>query len=129
MATASLNPVDSFGDTRVLIVEDEPFIAWDLAQAVESAGGVVIGPAATVAQALALVQASVLGAAILDVNLPDGHIGPVLESLRQHVAVVIHSGVGLPQELRDRFSHVPVYFKPTPAEVLTRRLVSLRRQA
>lgn len=126
---ATPNSSDRFDDTRVLIVEDEPFIAWDLAQAVESAGGVVIGPAATIAQALALIQASVLEAAILDVNLPDGHIGPVLESLRQDVAAVIHSGVGLPQELRDRFPHIPVYFKPTPAEVLTKRLFSLRRQA
>jgi DNA-binding NtrC family response regulator len=120
---------DRLDDTRVLIVEDEPFIAWDLAQAVESAGGVVIGPAATVAHALALIQASVLEAAILDVHLPDGHIGPVLESLRRHVAVVIHSGVGLPHEVAERFPHVPVYFKPTPSEVLTTRLFSLRRSA
>jgi DNA-binding NtrC family response regulator len=129
MIMATPHSSDKFDDTRVLIVEDEPFIAWDLAEAVESAGGVVIGPAATVVQALALIQASVLEAAILDVNLPDGHIGPVLESLRKHVAVVVHSGVGLPQEVRDRFPHVPVYFKPTPPEVLTRRLISLRIQA
>ena len=118
---------DRFDEARVLIVEDEPFIAWDLVQAVESAGGVVIGPAATVAQALALVQASVLEGAILDVNLPDGHIGPVLESLRQHVAVIIHSGVGLPLEVKERFPGVPFYFKPTPTGVLTTRLAfSLR---
>jgi DNA-binding response OmpR family regulator len=121
---------DRFEDARVLIVEDEPFIAWDLVQAVESAGGVVIGPAATVAQALALVQASIIEAAILDVNLPDGHIGPVLESLRQHVAVIIHSGVGLPPDVRERFPTVPLYFKPTPPQVLTSRLaLSLRGPA
>ena len=126
---ATQNSSASFDGTRVLIVEDEPFIAWDLAQAVESAGGIVIGPAATLAQALALIHGSILEGAILDVNLPDGHIGPVLDSLREHVAVVIHSGVGLPQEVRERFPHIPVYFKPTPAEVLTKRLFSLRRQA
>ena len=129
MNITTLNAVDRLDNTRVLIVEDEPFIALDLVQAVESAGGIVIGPAATVAQALTLVKASILEAAILDVNLPDGHIGPVLETLRQHVAVVIHSGVGLTQELKDRFPHLPVYFKPTPAEVLTRRLLTLRRPA
>ena len=123
------NSSDRFDNARVLIVEDEPFIAWDLAQAVESAGGIVIGPAATLAQALALIHGSVLEAAILDVNLPDGHIGPVLESLRHHVAVVIHSGVGLPHEVKERFPHLPLYFKPTPAEVLTMRLISLRKQA
>ena len=129
MILATPNSSDRFDNTRVLIVEDEPFIAWDLAQAVESAGGIVIGPAATLAQALALIQTSAVEAAILDVNLPDGHIGPVLESLRQHVAVVIHSGVGLPNEVKERFPHVPVYFKPTTAEVLTRRLISLRGRA
>lgn len=129
MIMATSKPSNRFDNTRVLIVEDEPFIAWDLAQAVESAGGIVIGPAATLAQALALIHASGVEAAILDVNLPDGHIGPVLESLHQHVAVVIHSGVGLPNEVKERFPHVPVYFKPTPAEVLTMRLISLRRRA
>ena len=119
---------ESFNEARVLIVEDEPIIAWDIVEAVQSAGGLVVGPAATVAQALALVEASVLEAAILDVNLPDGHIGPVLASLRQHVVVIIHSAMGLPPEVKLRFPSVPVYFKPTPPQVLTTRLaLCLRR--
>jgi hypothetical protein len=36
----------------VLIVEDEPFVALDLATAVEGARGKVIGPAGTVHEAL-----------------------------------------------------------------------------
>ncbi len=127
MIVSTPNSSGKFNDSRVLIVEDEPFIAMELALAVEAAGGVVIGPAASVAEALAIVHASVLEGAILDFNLPDGHVGPVLEILRPHVAVVIHSGVGLPPEVRERFPNVPVYFKPTPVEVLTMRICSLRK--
>lgn len=116
------NAAAEFEKARILIVEDEPFIAWDLAQAVESAGGVVVGPAPTVAKALDLVQASVLEGAILDVNLPDGHIGPVLNTLREHVAVVVHSGVGLPPDIKARFPSVVVYLKPTPLGVLISHL-------
>ena len=41
---------------KVLIVEDEPFIALDLAFAVEEAGGIPLGPAPSVAQALKLIE-------------------------------------------------------------------------
>ena len=57
---------------RILIVEDEVFIALDLLQAVEDAGGEAVGPATTLAQALVLIAADGLHGAILDVNLPDG---------------------------------------------------------
>lgn len=119
------NSPASLDQVRVLIVEDEPFIALDLVCAVEDAEGVPVGPAATVRQALDLVAADGIRAAILDVNLPDGHIGPVLEVLRMEgVAVVVHTGVGLPPEVKARFPDVPVYTKPTPSSVLTRRLAS-----
>ena len=67
---------------RVLIVEDEPFIALDLAFGVEEAGGVPLGPASSVAQALRLIENELPDAAIVDVDLPDGKIGPVLAVLR-----------------------------------------------
>ena len=40
----------------ILIVEDEAFIAIDLADAITDLGGVVIGPVASVAEALALIE-------------------------------------------------------------------------
>jgi len=54
----------------VLIVEDEPFIALDLAFGVEEAGGVPLGPASSVAQALRLIENELPDAAIVDVDLP-----------------------------------------------------------
>jgi hypothetical protein len=60
----------------VLVAEDQPFIALDLALAVEDAGGKVVGPAASCEEALALLATGIVGAAILDVNLVDGAVRP-----------------------------------------------------
>ena len=48
MTNMGHNPGAALSERRVLIVEDEPFIAFDIADAIEGAGGVVVGPAATV---------------------------------------------------------------------------------
>jgi DNA-binding response OmpR family regulator len=53
---------------RVLVVEDEYFIASDLKRALADAEAVVIGPVADLAQGLALASEP-LDAAVLDVNL------------------------------------------------------------
>lgn len=111
-------------NARILIVEDEPFIALDLVQAVEQAGGDPIGPAATVEEALSLIKTDEIKAAIVDVDLPDGNIGPVLEALAPAIPVIVHTGVGLPPDLRQKFPDVPVCMKPTPAPVLAHLLAS-----
>ncbi len=113
-------------DKRILIVEDEPFIALDLACAVEDAGGEPVGPATSVRRALALVGDGGIDGAILDVDLVDGHSVPVLEVLAARgVPVVIHTGIGLPEAARDRFPAVPVHVKPTPALTLVAALAQL----
>lgn len=107
---------------KVLIVEDEPFIALDLALGVEEAGGVPLGPASSVAQALRLIEDELPDAAIVDVDLPDGNIGPVLAVLRPGVPVVVHTGVGLPETLREAHPESLVCTKPTAPSELSRRL-------
>ena len=60
---------------HVLIVEDEPLIALDLAGIVEHAGHVVAGMASDLRQAMAVADAGGVDLAFLDVNLarqPDG---------------------------------------------------------
>ncbi len=65
---------------RVLIVEDECFIADILGEAVEAAGGLVIGPFATIGEAQqALVEDVHL--AVLDVNVRDGVTYPLATQL------------------------------------------------
>lgn len=56
----------------ILIVEDEPLIAMMLEDFLAAIGKRVIGPAESVMEALALIAAGGIDAAILDVNLRDG---------------------------------------------------------
>lgn len=105
---------------RVLVVEDEMFIAFDHAEAVRAAGGEVVGPAVSVADANQLLNERHIDAAILDVNLLDGEVIPVLEALRaKGRAVVVNTGAYAPDELASRYPGLAVFGKPaTPAALI-----------
>lgn len=112
----------------ILIVEDEPFVAIDLAVTVEEAGGTVVGPAGSVLEALALIGKDRICAAILDVDLSDGDVTPVADLLiSKAIPVVIHTGVGLPVSLKKRHPNLPVFIKPAKVNVLTNKLAELIR--
>lgn len=68
---------------RILVVEDEVLIAMLLEDLLQELGCVVVGTAANVAQALALLAATKPDAAVLDVNLGAGRVYPVADALNQ----------------------------------------------
>ena len=109
---------------KILVVEDEPFIAFDLMLAIEDAGGKAIGPASTVREALELIEMGIPDGAVLDVNLPDGNVGPVIDALPAWTSIVVHTGVGLPPEVRAAHPDIPVFAKPTPPLQLLGQLAS-----
>lgn len=110
----------------VLIAEDEPFIALDLALAIEDAGGTVVGPAASVEEALALIADRTVAAAILDVNLGAQDISPVAEILLSlKIPVILQTGVEAPPDLVARFPDLIVCIKPCVAAQLVAQLVTL----
>ena len=113
----------------VLIVEDEPFIALDLATAVEEARGKVIGPAGSVREALMLIERHPVQAAVLDLNLSDGDATPIAELLTEGgVPVIFYSGSALPVALRVRYPSASAYRKPAPPVQLLNKLVALMRR-
>ncbi|TGX54978.1 response regulator [Sphingomonas gei] len=112
----------------IFIAEDEPFIALDLALAIEDADGQVIGPAASVEEALELLGAGHVDGAILDVNLVDRDITPVVVILAERgVPIILQSGVGLPAELSARFPHLTVHLKPCSPKQLIDELAFMLR--
>ncbi|MFC5519046.1 response regulator [Kaistia terrae] len=63
------NPRSASPPFVILIVEDEYLVAMELTQILEDSGYIVVGPAATVAAALALLNTTSPSACVLDVNL------------------------------------------------------------
>jgi hypothetical protein len=103
----------------ILIVEDEPLVAMDLAFEVESIDGVVVGPTATVAQALTILSDTEVAGAILDANLADRDITPVALLLWERgIPFVLHSGKGVPAELAAIIPSLPNIAKPERASAV-----------
>lgn len=65
----------------MLIVEDDIFIALEAAMRAEEAGYAVIA-ARSVKSAQRVMETETIDAAIVDFNLPDGFITPVVEALK-----------------------------------------------
>jgi len=66
---------------RVLVVEDEVMVSWLLEDMLAELGCEVVGPAARVGQALAIVDAETIDLAVLDVNLNGQKSFPVADAL------------------------------------------------
>jgi CheY-like chemotaxis protein len=67
---------------RLLVVEDEYLVAADLTSSLEAHGAEVVGPAASVQDALSLVNnGGRLDGAVLDINLRSERVYPVADLL------------------------------------------------
>lgn len=68
---------------RILLVEDEPMIAFALEDMVAELGHQVVGPAFRLAEALDLAASEAIDAAVLDVNLNEQSSYAVADVLRE----------------------------------------------
>jgi DNA-binding NtrC family response regulator len=112
---------------RVLVVEDEALIALSISEMLTEAEGVPVGPASSVREARQLIKgAAMLDAAVLDVNLADGSVTPILETLSARgIPTVIYTGGVVPEDVRHRHPGLIAHSKP----VLPARLIGELRKA
>jgi DNA-binding response OmpR family regulator len=114
---------------RVLVVEDEPLVAATLSDAVQDAGGEVVAIASSVSEARRLIRMLAFDVAVLDLNLADGEVTPVLEALHASKApTVIYSGGDLPAKVRQRHPELVALRKPVlPGRIVAEILRACRR--
>jgi CheY-like chemotaxis protein len=99
---------------RLLLVEDEPFIALDLEMLVESEGHHVVGVADTFEGAMDMAAAAAPEAAFVDLNLRDGMTGlQVARALAQGQGVAVAFITGNAEQIPSDFAGaVAVVEKP-----------------
>jgi DNA-binding response OmpR family regulator len=114
---------------RILAVEDEALIAMELEDLLEDLGHEVIGPAATVEDALGLLERARPDAAIVDANLGGVSAEPVVEALTAAgIPVVLASGYDA-QELKKLGLGAPMVGKPYSRRELAEALGTVSRVA
>ncbi|MEO8715818.1 MAG: response regulator [Acetobacteraceae bacterium] len=111
---------------RVLVLEDEMLVALLVEDMIAEFGCVVVGPAASVADAIALVEAEAIGAALLDLNLSDGGSGyAVADALAARgVPFAFVTGYGR-AALREPYRDRPILQKPFQMDALGAMLAAL----
>jgi DNA-binding response OmpR family regulator len=117
----------SLAGRTILIVEDEPLIALDIATACETVGALVLS-AATREDAARFVEDATLSAAVLDFGLKDGDAQPLCLRLNErNIPYVLHSGY---THCGDACHRGIVIAKPAaPTVVIAALLELLRRPA
>lgn len=114
---------------RVLVVEDEYFLADDLVRALTALGAETIGPYGDVNEASHVVNGDVaIDAAIMDVNLRDELVFPLARILRARqvpfVFMTGYDGTSIDAEFQD----VQLWGKPLDVLALTSELTAMIRR-
>ena len=110
---------------RVLVVEDEYFIADDIARALTSLGAEVVGPAPDLQRAEALLNEGSIDWAVLDINLQGEMVYPVAQALQKRSIPFVFATGYDQASIPSGFADVPRWEKPFDPGALARILPSL----
>lgn len=116
---------------RILVVEDDFLIALELTAILSDAGAEVVGPAQTVAAALALAEDEKLSAAILDIRLGADTATPVARRLAAgRVPFIFYTGQSKTDPLRAEWPDHTILSKPAlPASIVKAVAALIERQS
>jgi CheY-like chemotaxis protein len=111
---------------RILVVEDEMLVLIMIEDMLADLGCTSVTSAATVEKAVALTNAQVFDAAILDINLNGNDSHPVAEALTARGVPFIYSTGNTDHGSTDGYSGRPVLKKPFKFEELVTMLTRVK---
>ena len=117
-------PADLTG-CRLLVVEDEYFIADDIARAIRRIGAEVVGPVARRKDAMALIEGERLDAAVVDINLQGEAAFQLADALAERGVPFVFATGYTEATVPSRYRAVPRWEKPFNADDLARALPAL----
>lgn len=110
---------------RVLVIEDEYFIADDLCRTLDAAGAVVVGPVSTLAKAKEAIAAGTFDCAVIDLNLHgESAVALADQLLAAGASFAIATGYGS-AAVPERLSHIPRIEKPFDPQAVVAALGEL----
>lgn len=114
--------LEAFAGKRILIVEDEYFLADEVRRKLQQLGAQVVGPTPRVDEALMLIDSQAVDAAILDIHLGDELVFPVAERL-EHLDVPFIFATGYDASIiPSHFNGFALCEKPVELENIARAL-------
>ena len=113
---------------RILIIEDEFFLALCVGQALEEQGCAVIGPATSVQEGLGLIEKTKINGAILDINLNGEMVYPVAKELMDRNIPFVFTTGYRPHDLPSFCCGIPRLEKPVETGLFIRTLKKVLAQ-
>ena len=110
---------------RILVVEDDYFIADNVRNILNDVGCAVVGPFSSIEETMQKIGDQVPDAAVLDVNLSGRAIYPLAQTLlRRKIPVLFVTGYD-PSSIHRKFRSVPRLAKPVDARQLQQAVARL----
>ena len=110
---------------RVLVVEDNPALAYDIDDSLREFGAEVIGPALDLATGLQLARENNLDAAVFDIDLGGAYVWPLALELAGHRVPFVFVSAECGDKLPDDFRNSVCLDKPAPTRAILETVSSV----
>jgi CheY-like chemotaxis protein len=110
---------------KILLVEDEFFVAVFIENILLDLGCTVVGPSAGLAEAMGTAAVEAFDAAVLDINLGGESVYPVADFLLEIGTPFVFSTGYAPFDIPEPYRNFPLVRKPFNIETLKREILAL----